>query len=234
MPANEEECSMKIRSRMYEVLIDPRVRILLSLAMGALIYFAFPQRVRFEIRLLLAWDIGVMVLLFLICIMMYRSNAAETLKRSQEQEPSHIATLLATLVISVATLVAMAFMINDGQNWKAVSANVHLGLCTLAIFSAWFLLHTFFAIHYARLYYDEPDEGGEGPYKKGLEFPGDGRVDYWDFMYYSFTIGMCYQTSDISVISTTMRRLTLFQSIVGFIFVATIIGLVVNVVSNLV
>jgi len=67
-----------------------------------------------------------------------------------------------------------------------------------------------------------------------LEFPGNKLVDYWDFMYYSFTIAMCYQTSDISVSSAPMRRLTLIHSILSFVFVAAIIGLLVNVVSNLV
>jgi uncharacterized membrane protein len=77
------------------------------------------------------------------------------------------------------------------------------------------------------------DDGSTKGYKGGLEFPGGQLADYWDFMYYSFTIAMCYQTSDISVSNAPMRRLTLIHSILSFIFVALIIGLVVNVVSNL-
>jgi uncharacterized membrane protein len=165
--------------------------------------------------------------------MMKNTDAEQTLKRAQGQEPSNISTLSFTVFISVASMVAVAFMLNDGQEWKAVPANVHLGLCTVAIFCAWFLLHAFFALHYARMYYDEIDEEAEGYYKKGLEFPGGELVDYWDFMYYSFTIAMCYQTSDVSVSSAPMRRLTLIHSILSFIFVALVIGLVVNIVSNL-
>ena len=224
---------MSEQSKIYNFLVAPRVRVLLALGIAVLIYFLVPHHVRPEIRLLLAWDGGVLVLLLLIGLMMYCSDAKGTLKRAQEQEPSNITTLLSTVVVSVATLVAVAFMLNDGDNWKAIPANVHLGLCTIAIFAAWFMLHTFFAIHYARLYYDEPEPGSEAQFKQGLDFPGGELVDYWDFMYYSFTIGMCYQTSDVSVLNTTMRRVTLIQSILGFIFVATIIGLVVNVVSNL-
>jgi len=70
--------------------------------------------------------------------------------------------------------------------------------------------------------------------RKGLDFPNQELVDYWDFMYYSFTIAMCYQTSDVSVESVAMRRMTLFHSILSFILVAVVIGLVVNIISNLI
>ncbi|MBC8420588.1 MAG: DUF1345 domain-containing protein [Desulfobacterales bacterium] len=220
-------------SKCYAGIIDPRIRIMLAIIIGFLVYFLLPHKIRFEIRLLLAWDAGVLILLFIILIMMKNTNAEQTLQRAQREEPSNIATLSFTVLICGACMVAVAFMLNDGQQWKAVSANVHLGLCIVAIFCAWFLLHAFFALHYARMYYDEIDEESEGDYKKGLEFPGGELVDYWDFMYYSFTIAMCYQTSDVSVTSTSMRRLTLIHSILSFVFVAVVIGLVVNVVSNL-
>ncbi len=221
-------------SRYCGGIIDPRVRYILAIIIGLLVYFLLPHKIRFEIRLLLAWDVGVLLLLFIILMMMKKTNARETLERAQREEPSNIATLLFAVFISGASMVVLAFMLNDGQRWKAVPANVHLGLCTVAIFCAWFLLHTFFALHYARMYYDEIDGESDVNYKKGLEFPGGELVDYWDFMYYSFTIAMCYQTSDVSISSAPMRRLTLIHSILSFIFVALVIALVVNVVSNLV
>jgi len=66
----------------------------------------------------------------------------------------------------------------------------------------------------------------------GLEFPHRETADYWDFMYYSFTIAVCYQTSDVSVSSVRIRRVTLVHAILSFLFVTAIIGFVVNVISN--
>jgi uncharacterized membrane protein len=63
----------------------------------------------------------------------------------------------------------------------------------------------------------------ENPTKEG---------DFWDFMYYSFTIAMCYQTSDVSITSMRIRRVTLLHTIISFLFVSAIIGFVVNVISN--
>lgn len=67
----------------------------------------------------------------------------------------------------------------------------------------------------------------------GLEFPGQRSPDLWDFTYYSFTIAMCFQTSDVSVRDSAIRRLTLMHAIYSFFYVAAIIGFTVNVLSNL-
>jgi len=221
------------RSKWYHFFLEPKFRLTLSVAIGLFVYLFVPVETRFEIRLLLAWDLGVLFLLALIFTMMKKADSKETMHRARLQEPSNMATLAFTVLTCGASMVAVAFMLNDGVNWKTDPANFHLGLCTVAIFTAWLLLHTFFALHYARLYYDELDDGSTESYKKGLEFPGGELVDYWDFMYYSFTIAMCYQTSDVSISNPSMRRLTLVHSIISFIFVALVIGLVVNVVSNL-
>jgi len=225
---------MKVFSRIYEFLIDAWVRVIFSGAVGGLVYLASPEDLHFEIRFLMAWDVGVLLLLMILQWMMMRTSPEETWKRSQKQEPSNMVTLAFSVIACGASLVAIALMINDGQNWKSLAANVHLALCMVAIFCAWLVLHTYFALHYARMYYDEPPGEDAVEFVKGLDFPGGEIVDYWDFMYYSFTIGMCYQTSDVSVTSAPMRRVTLVHSVLSFVFVATIIGLVVNVISNLV
>ena len=51
-------------------------------------------------------------------------------------------------------------------------------------------------------------------------------------MYYSFTIGMCYGTTDVPILGAPIRRLTLLHAIYSFFYVAAIIGIVVSVLSN--
>jgi uncharacterized membrane protein len=43
---------------------------------------------------------------------------------------------------------------------------------------------------------------------------------------------MCYQTSDVTVTSVRIRRVTLVHTIFSFLFVTAIIGFVVNAISN--
>jgi uncharacterized membrane protein len=57
---------------------------------------------------------------------------------------------------------------------------------------AWLLTHTAYTLRYAHLYYRD-DEEGIG----GLEFPGKEPSDALDFAYFAFTLGMCFQVSDV-------------------------------------
>ncbi|KGF71786.1 hypothetical protein DO97_15475 [Neosynechococcus sphagnicola sy1] len=220
-------------SRVYEALVHPRGRLIAAVAIACFVYgvsFVIPSS---EIRILLAFDLGMLALLGSIALMMTNADAEETFRRQQRLEPSHAATLIAAIICSATSLVVVALMLDNTQKLPALVVNIHMGLSMIAIFEAWLLVHTFFALHYARMYYDEVAAGKE-EYLRGLEFPNEGLVDHWDFMYYSFTIGMCYQTSDISITGIHMRRITLIHSILSFIFVTAVIGLVVNIVSNII
>ncbi|MGO8388826.1 DUF1345 domain-containing protein, partial [Rhizobium johnstonii] len=62
----------------------------------------------------------------------------------------------------------------------------------------------------------------------GIEEPG-----YWDFLYFSFTIGVAAQTADFAVSSTSMRKLTLLHAVLSFLFNTTILALAINVVASL-
>jgi uncharacterized membrane protein len=51
-------------------------------------------------------------------------------------------------------------------------------------------------------------------------------------MYFSFTIGMCAQVSDVTVTSKAIRRTVLGHSIVSFIFNAALLALTVNIAAS--
>ncbi|MEG3438528.1 DUF1345 domain-containing protein [Pannus brasiliensis CCIBt3594] len=224
-------------------MIHPRARLFLSIAITVLVYYWFPlPREYWDLQFILAYVAGVSVQLVLIAIMMFRSTAEATMRRSRALEPSNTGVLSAVLLFSSVSLMAIALMLNNSRVRPAIVANLHMGLSLLAIFLSWLFVHTYFALHYARAYYQEPraldkfsaDDAKSKEYIGGLTFPNPGLADYWDFLYYSFTIAMCYQTSDISVTSVLMRRITLIHAIISFIYVSCIFGLVVNLVSNVV
>ena len=52
----------------------------------------------------------------------------------------------------------------------------------------------------------------------------------FDFAYFSFTIGMCYQTSDVTVSSYTIRRTVLVHSMISFAYNTVILALALNLV----
>ena len=134
--------------------------------------------------------------------------------------------LLLTAVAALASLAAIfALLSTSGGN---VRTPVHLILATLTIVLSWAFTHTMFALHYAHEYYDE-NRGRGG----GMEFPGnEPEPDYWDFMYFAFTIGMCAQVSDVTVSCKPIRRTAYGHSIISFIFNAALLALTVNIAAS--
>ncbi|MGK7875105.1 MAG: DUF1345 domain-containing protein [Xenococcaceae cyanobacterium] len=216
-------------------LVSQRFRLPISIFVGVAVLAVAFSYLKFETSLLLAWTIGVICLLILMGIRIVTSNAEQTMRTTQRHEPSTIGTLIGTALTCGVSLVGTAWGLQTTKNMTATELHVHLGVSVIAIICSWLLLNTQFAFHYAHLYYAPTTANQESDFKKGLEFPREQvMVDYWDFMYYSFTVGMCYQTADISTISPTMRRLTLIHSIVSFWVVTVIIGSLVNIINTLI
>jgi uncharacterized membrane protein len=102
-----------------------------------------------------------------------------------------------------------------------------LALAAIMILLSWAFTHTIFAFHYAHEYYSE-----RAHKDGGLNFPGDEPPDYWDFVYFSFVVGMTSQVSDVAVTSSALRRLVAALGAVSFIFNATLLALTVNIAAG--
>jgi uncharacterized membrane protein len=185
-----------------------------------------------ELNLLIPYNTGVGVYLVLTGALMRRASPEDAAELSRRGEPNNILTLIIVIALSVVSLVGVAAMLNHPSGRPRWEINLHMTTSLLAVILSWFLSHIYFGLHYMRLYYDDTVVDGKLIYNEGLEFPQRESADYWDFMYYSFTIAMCYQTSDVTVTSVRMRRVTLVHAIFSFLFVTAIIGFVVNVISN--
>ena len=98
----------------------------------------------------------------------------------------------------------------------------------MAVVGAWLLTNASFTLRYAHLYFRN-DGTGEG----GLKFPGDEVPDAWDFAYFAFTIGMCFQVSDVVITSKLIRRAALAHSLLSFAFNTIIIGMALNLFFGL-
>ena len=98
----------------------------------------------------------------------------------------------------------------------------------MTIALSWAAVHTTFALHYAHEYYRGAKPGG-------LQFPsGDEHehADYWDFVYFSFVIGMTAQVSDVGITDKTIRRTATAHGIISFIFNTALVALMVNIAAS--
>ena len=84
---------------------------------------------------------------------------------------------------------------------------------------SWIFIHTIFALHYAHDFYGARDDK-----QRGLNFPGEEMPDYWDFVYFSFVIGMTSQVSDVGVTSFTADPDVFMAGLVRVREVSSVIG----------
>jgi uncharacterized membrane protein len=100
------------------------------------------------------------------------------------------------------------------------------------VVASWTVTHTVFALHYAHHYYGDGPAPGADDDRGGLAFPGEEPPDYWDFLYFSFVVGMTCQVSDVQVTSRAMRRMTLMHGVLSFFFNTVILALSVNLLAG--
>ena len=97
------------------------------------------------------------------------------------------------------------------------------------IFGSWCLVATMFTFHYARMFFQSSAD------QPPLVFPeGAQNLTYWDFLYFSFTIAVAAQTSDVNIRSPAMRKAVLAQSVLSFFFNVAILGLSINIAAGLI
>jgi uncharacterized membrane protein len=110
-----------------------------------------------------------------------------------------------------------------GQNPQPFTKS--LIILTLAL--AWLFSNTIYALHYAHLAYMKPDIGCSG-----LHFPGTKEPDYWDFVYFAFTCGMAFATSDVEVTDQHIRRVVTVHCLAAFAFNIGVLAFTINVLAS--
>ena len=101
------------------------------------------------------------------------------------------------------------------------------GLIIFTLAMAWLFSNTIYALHYAHLAY-----GDECHECAGLEFPGTAEPDYWDFVYFAFTCGMAFATSDVQITGQHMRRVVTIHCLAAFVFNIGVLAFTINVLGS--
>jgi uncharacterized membrane protein len=204
-------------------VVYARPRTFISIAVGIAAFFFLPGSWRLVTRLLISWDIFVTLYLVLAYIMIFRCGIAHIRRRAVLQDDGRFLILMVTSLGAFASIGAIVFEL--GASHRSVP---ELTLATVTIALSWAAVHTIFALHYAHDYYRRAKPGG-------LQFPsGDEHehADYWDFVYFSFVIGMTAQVSDVGITDKTIRRTATAHGIISFVFNTALVALMVNIAAS--
>ncbi|SMO56836.1 DUF1345 domain-containing protein [Paracoccus laeviglucosivorans] len=154
---------------------------------------------------------------------MMRHVTADFLRKRADLDDEGMPFIVLIATGSVAiSLGAILMTIRDPHSGLAMRPVLAL----LSVPLGWAMIHTVMAFHYARIWYARDGHGHEA---RNLGFPGlKGDAGIWDFLYYSFTLGMAAQTADVTTLDARARRITLLHSGFSFYYNTVLLALAVN------
>lgn len=189
-----------------------------------------PVPMAWPLRALLGWCVGAAVYLVLAWWLAEVFDAKNTRQRAQAQDESSMVLFGVMVVAVLACVSSITLLLQQVKQLEGTQRVLHMALAMVALALSWLFIQTIFAFRYAHRYYQE--EKRDEPDGPGLVFPNQANPDYFDFLYYSFVIGMTSQVSDVQVSSREMRRLTLGHGILSFAFNVLIVALTINVLAG--
>ncbi|MCO5132057.1 MAG: DUF1345 domain-containing protein [Xanthobacteraceae bacterium] len=205
-------------------VVYARPRTFVSVALGILAFFLLPDSLRLVSRSLIGWDTFVVSYLLLTYGMILREGVRHVRRYAIMQDDGRFLILMVTALGAFASLAGIVSELNASHRGA-----FELALVATTITLTWTTVHTTFALHYAHEYYRNVNPGG-------LAFPGDGpdrpAPDYWDFVYFSFVIGMTAQVSDVGITDKIIRRTATVHGVISFVFNTALLALMINILAS--
>jgi uncharacterized membrane protein len=171
--------------------------------------------------------IGFAVFGLLFCIPLLgtvmHASTEKTEAYLQGADPTRSMTDVVVVVASIASLAGVAFMLVGSPTGSRVFEAV-VTIASIAV--GWLLIHSIYAIRYARHWYNAQQQS--------VDFNTDSKPRFSDFAYLSFTLGMTYQVSDTNLKTPEVRKIVLHHTLLSYVFGTVIIAATINLISGLV
>jgi len=171
------------------------------------------------------WAAAALIYSAWVWIVVSRFDGEQTRAHAIVEEPARGVADALIVVLSVASLASVGLVLVQAAVASGLERALIAGLAIGSVALSWILLHTLFALRYARLYYREP--------AGGIDFNQDEKPRYTDFAYLAFTLGMTYQVSDTDVTDHRIRATVLGHSLLSFVFGAFILATTINLIAGL-
>jgi uncharacterized membrane protein len=214
---------MKIPSR------SAHPRLIISSVAGMAVFLALVPSLGLLTAMLIGWNTTAWGYLVLMGLMMSRTGHDSMLAIAEQEDESAALVLAIVCLAAAGSFAAIVLELATTSQSAGGARGFHYLLTGSTVVGSWLMVGVVFTAHYARMFYSAPSK------RRPLRFPdGEDKPDYWDFLYFSLTIAVAAQTSDVAVMTRAMRKVVTAQSVLGFAFNAAILGFSINVVAGLV
>ena len=203
-----------------------RPRLFVGALTGLVVYMflLLASPVTARLRFILAWDIGVIVALSAMFFGLRKCSPERMRAIAARQITGKWTVLILTVVAASASLIAITAEVPLIKAAGDTEQIARMALVAVTTVLSWALINTMFALHYAHDYYLRDG---------GIVFAGNKLPAYGDFIYFSFTIGMTFQVSDVQITELPVRQLAIAHGIIMFFYATVILAMTVNLVAGL-
>lgn len=187
-------------------------------------------------RGLVGWNVAVLLYFYAATRAILVSTHESIRRRALKSDEGRTTVLFLTATATCVAIGAIIAELGQSKTLYEDEQGVHIALAIITVFTSWAFMHLIFAFHYAHEYYSEEARAPhDAPTARGgLRFPNTQTPQYIDFLYFSYVIGVAFQTADVEIWSRGMRKVALVHGVIAFFFNTTILALMVNISSGLV
>lgn len=210
------------------MLLRAHPRLIVSCVAGVLVglacYWLEPM-----VRVLVGWNCMAWLYVLLIGWLAFRADPNDVRRLAEVEDENAEAVLALISVAALASLVAIVVELAAAGHVDDSQKLLRYAFTGSTVLGSWFLIGMVFTMHYARMFYVADAKEPVLRFPEGVRNP-----DYWDFLYFSFTLSVAVQTSDVVIASRELRKVVLLHSVIGFLFNTAILGLAVNIGAGLI
>ncbi len=210
-------------------VIWARPRLFVSVSIGLVVGLLLPPEWRTVTRGLIGWNVAIWLYLGAALVMIVRSEHRDIHRRALMQDEGRYSILTLAALSSTISFGAIFAQLANIKEMPASAKGLHIGLALATIVGSWFFVHMTFALHYAHEFFRVSKPDAEGKWLGGIAFPGVLCPDYFDFLYFSYVIGVACATADVNITGTALRRLALVHCILAFFYNNAVLAMSINI-----
>ncbi|WP_136034701.1 DUF1345 domain-containing protein [Microbacterium sp. PF5] len=177
-----------------------------------------------QLAALIAWEAVALIYLTIGGVLVWRMPArqsrADRRAAGENRRWAWVVPLLSSVTGAYSAVLALIAR-NEAQVVAEVSSFAVAAIVGVVL--SWLLLQ----VGFANIYRYTALEAQE----QQMAFPGTMSPAPIDFLYFAFTIGTTFATSDVNVLSSRVRRVVLVHGVVAFFYNALVIAIAIQVLQ---
>lgn len=203
------------------------IRLVVALIVGVLVAIIGLLMDIGTISILIGWEVAVIIFVTWIWFIIWPMGHERTAVFALREDPGRVGVDILLILASIASLGAVGYALFAANTTDSAERQLFLTLISLfSVVVSWVLIHTIYALRYARFYYSNSFDGT-------IDFNKGHRPAYSDFLYVAFTVGMTFQISDTAIMGTDFRKYVLRHALLSYVFGTIIVATTINLIAGL-